>query len=491
MLEDSNFLSILKKLALKNSPNMISYHQANGDYIYVNESAEALLGYKPQELVGKPAYNFIHPDDQEHIEMNSHRPVLRGEIVKDIRYRLKKKNGGYRWLESRVVPVKEEQMVRNIIVISRDIEREHELEEKLKKEKKVNYHVSEIADIGYWSYNLKDLNIIWSPKIYDIFGLPRDTDIDLDQAFSYFSKKSKISFEKAFKEAVEKGMQYRLKLSLTDAGGNQKWVKVMVSPLMKRGKCVKIFGLLQDVTELDKVANDKIYSLSEYLNGQNQLIKEFSQITSHDLRGPASAIKMLLEDARENDDFDKTEFLDLLDENLGELSKKIDYLSKITGSSLKTATREKISISNCIDEVLEKNQDIIKEYHIHIVREISEWDLISYDRIKLITILQNLVENAIFYSDPKKVYRKLIFKKIIKNRRHQIVIEDNGIGMDPKKLKLKELMGKRRLHPEISNSGLGLFTTKIIVEGEKGQMDIFSRPGMGTRIRIVLDKFKF
>lgn len=73
--------------------NMVSVHSGpQGIYTYVNHYCKALLGYEPEELIGKSAYSFIHPDDIESVAEN-HSWVLRGEDVNSSTLRLCHKNG--------------------------------------------------------------------------------------------------------------------------------------------------------------------------------------------------------------------------------------------------------------------------------------------------------------------------------------------------------------------------------------------------------------
>ena len=44
---------------------MISKHTPEGVYTYASSACRSLLGYDPEELVGRDAYEFLHPDDVE------------------------------------------------------------------------------------------------------------------------------------------------------------------------------------------------------------------------------------------------------------------------------------------------------------------------------------------------------------------------------------------------------------------------------------------
>lgn len=83
--------------------DMISAHAPDGTYRFVSAAVRELLGYEPEELVGTWAYDLFHPDDVPKVS-GVHRSVLDGAAATVV-YRLRRKSGEYRWVEttSRIV----------------------------------------------------------------------------------------------------------------------------------------------------------------------------------------------------------------------------------------------------------------------------------------------------------------------------------------------------------------------------------------------------
>jgi PAS domain S-box-containing protein len=78
--------------------DMISAHAPDGTYRFVSAAARELLGYEPEELVGTWAYDLFHPDDVPKVR-GVHRSVLEGAPAAVV-YRLRRKSGEYRWVET-------------------------------------------------------------------------------------------------------------------------------------------------------------------------------------------------------------------------------------------------------------------------------------------------------------------------------------------------------------------------------------------------------
>ncbi|MGN6190286.1 MAG: sensor domain-containing phosphodiesterase [Conexibacter sp.] len=78
--------------------DMISTHAPDGTYRFVSAAARDLLGYEPDELVGTQPYEHFHPDDVPKVS-GVHRSVLEGAPATVV-YRLRRKSGEYRWVET-------------------------------------------------------------------------------------------------------------------------------------------------------------------------------------------------------------------------------------------------------------------------------------------------------------------------------------------------------------------------------------------------------
>jgi PAS domain S-box-containing protein len=122
------------RLLAENATDLISRHSPAGTYRYASPVCRSLLGFEPQELIGRDAYEFFHPDDLERIHL-SHRTILEQPIPYTIRYRLRRKDGAYVWVEtsSKTVPNAETGQVEEIIAITRDITERRKAEEALRE----------------------------------------------------------------------------------------------------------------------------------------------------------------------------------------------------------------------------------------------------------------------------------------------------------------------------------------------------------------------
>lgn len=109
------------RLLAEHSEDIITKHLPNGRITYISPSVEKVLGYKPDEVIGEFTAAYLHDDDiDDFISKTSVENILQEGSV-TLRYRVKKKDDTYIWLETIVKPVIEDNKVQNLICSSRNI----------------------------------------------------------------------------------------------------------------------------------------------------------------------------------------------------------------------------------------------------------------------------------------------------------------------------------------------------------------------------------
>ncbi|MFD2443272.1 diguanylate cyclase domain-containing protein [Bacillus sp. CGMCC 1.16607] len=142
---NDNHRSILYfKVMAENSTDLISTHHIDGSFKYLSPSCTKILGYEPQELIGKNPYDFYHPADFEKIKQ-SHATILNNKREFVARYRFKRKDEEYIWLEttSKLMMSKGNQQA-EIICASRDFTDRKQVEEELLK---VNEKLKKLSNL--------------------------------------------------------------------------------------------------------------------------------------------------------------------------------------------------------------------------------------------------------------------------------------------------------------------------------------------------------
>ncbi|MEP7253862.1 MAG: PAS domain S-box protein [Ginsengibacter sp.] len=133
--EQKVLLSELRfKSLVQNGSDLIAILDNDANYIYVSPTSERILGYEPEFFTGKNAFAFIHPDDIE--GMHSLFAQMRSVgSVDSPPYRFVNAKGKWRWLETNIINLMEDEAVQGIVANSRDITERKLAEEKVAYEK--------------------------------------------------------------------------------------------------------------------------------------------------------------------------------------------------------------------------------------------------------------------------------------------------------------------------------------------------------------------
>lgn len=119
------------KLMADNSLDLIATHQLDGTFKYVSPSSLSVVGYYPEQLLGKKPYDFYHTDDLIKIQ-KSHSTVRDTPSESLVSYRFKHKDGRYIWLETTSKRIKHSTSEADeIITVSRDVTVRMQIEEEL------------------------------------------------------------------------------------------------------------------------------------------------------------------------------------------------------------------------------------------------------------------------------------------------------------------------------------------------------------------------
>ncbi|MEH7118198.1 PAS domain S-box protein [Neobacillus vireti] len=125
------------RLLAEHSSDIIVLHKVDFTCLYISPSVQSVLGYQPEEIIGKSPLELIHPEDL--IELRKQRFSDQVKETKFITYRCRKKDGSFVWIESTVKALSDAETgeVREIVTVSRDIEQRIETQDRLRKSEKL------------------------------------------------------------------------------------------------------------------------------------------------------------------------------------------------------------------------------------------------------------------------------------------------------------------------------------------------------------------
>jgi PAS domain S-box-containing protein len=133
------------RLLIDNTLDMISVLDREGRTVFNSLSIKSTLGYEPDELNGRYAFELVHPEDRETLIALFESGVKNPGGTRYFEYRFPHKNGSWRFLESTASNLLDHPPLNGIVITTRDVTDRKRIEEELKKSEEYFRAVTENA----------------------------------------------------------------------------------------------------------------------------------------------------------------------------------------------------------------------------------------------------------------------------------------------------------------------------------------------------------
>jgi PAS domain S-box-containing protein len=157
------------------------------------------------------------------------------------------------WLEATSVPVVNEQgEVQWVATTLTDITAHKQREDGLLQLKELLERTNEVAKIGTWEVDLKNMRYDWSRVPRELYGVSPVGDFPLVKKLHlefYRQGESRDRMSQALREALRHGQPYDVEVELVNPQGQARWIRAIGIPEMVDGKCVRLYGTVQDIDD--------------------------------------------------------------------------------------------------------------------------------------------------------------------------------------------------------------------------------------------------
>ena len=241
-----------------------------------------------------------------------------------------------------------------------------------------------------------------------------------------------------------------------------------------------------ELKTLTQIINQMLDRLENSFENQSKFVSD----ASHELRTPLAIIKGYAEIIKKRRFSDEEIFEESIDsiinetENMKNLVQKLLFLAK--GEITKINTNFQIIEMKEFVQQIHTDTEVSSKSHKFYLEKNEEYK-VEADVTLLQQAIRALIENAIKYSEENT---NVYIESIIKDEKNGIVsIRDEGVGIseeDTKRIFDRFYRVDDSRTKATGGTGLGLAIVKRIVEIHKGEIEIFSELGKGTKISIIL-----
>jgi two-component system sensor histidine kinase SenX3 len=222
--------------------------------------------------------------------------------------------------------------------------------------------------------------------------------------------------------------------------------------------------------------------------------RDFVANVSHELKTPIGAIGLLAEalQGAKDDPAAIDKFSNSLireSQRLANLVQELMQLSRVQGAG-NVENAKVIELGAVVTDAVERNQVLAEKRNIRLAADSGEGIRILGDYEMLTTAVRNLIENAIVYSEPGTQVG--IGVKLV-DEVAEVSVTDSGLGIPESE---QERIFERfyRVDPsrsrETGGTGLGLAIVKHVAANHRGEVKLFSQPGVGSTFTIRIPAHK-
>ncbi|OXA77742.1 PAS domain S-box-containing protein [Flavobacterium aquidurense] len=460
------------------------------DSLSWNRGIEGVFGYNQKE-VGKTSkwwFDKIHPEDSIRMSIKLYSFIEQKTEKWQDQYRFRCADGSYKYVLDRGFLLKDEngRAIRMIGAIQ-DITKQKEEEQRLKLlETVITQSKDSILITEANSVDRKIPKIVYVNPAFSQMSGYQSNEIIGKSPNIFKGPKSDSDELKKLLRAIKNEEECLIETISYTKQKEEYWVRFSMIPIFNNeGVISHWISIQRDITDEKKLETEKEHLIRE-LTQNNKDLKQFSYITSHNLRAPLSnliGLLNLIEDIPVNNtELEEiitgfTKSTHLLNETINDLVKVI--IIKDNPSMQK----EEVSLKEVFENVFSQLSFQIELHKPIIKLKFDRVPLLNTNKAYIESILLNLLTNSIKY---KSENRKLKISIMAEQIDHKAILtfKDNGIGIDLERNRDKVFGLYQRFHNYPDSKGLGLYLVKSQVETMGGTISIDSEVNKGTTFTI-------
>lgn len=480
----------------------------SGHIVTWNDGAQKMKGYTSQEIIGKHFSVFYTSDD---LESNKPGRELKTAIetgkYEEEGWRVRK-NGSLFWVYVVLTALHNEQ---NELIgfskVTRDLTEQRENQENLRQsEERYRSLVEQVTDYAIFMLDEKGRIVSWNEGAKKMKGyLPHEI---IGKYFTtFYPEEDIISGKPAHELKVARTVgKYEEEGWRIRKDGSSFWAHVVITAVYKHdGALLGYSKVTRDLTErmnseralresyaLARKLNEELSVTNHELTLANQELEQFNYIVSHDLQEPIRTIKsflllmeMKLEEHRPED---LKTYLGKSIQAANRMKELIQNLLQYAQVGRSNVPESRVMVDELIHRAVQNVRSSVDASGAELVIE-NEVESVYGDSIQLVQLLQNLLSNALKFTDSEAP--RITIRVCEKDGHATFAVQDQGIGIAPEDTgKIFEIFKRLNTRKEYPGTGIGLSICKKIVDRHGGRIWIESEKGLGTTFYFTLNEEK-
>lgn len=468
----------------------------NGNISSWNSGAEAIKGYKKEEVIGKSISLFYTEEDKERNECENNLKIAREKGHYECEGWRVKKDKSLFWANIIYTSLYDEDgNLKGYSKVTRDITEKKKAEDRLKRSNQFLNTVLDNLPSMVFVKEASELRFVRLNKAGErLLGYNRE-DLIGKNDYDFFPKEQADFFTSKDREALGKMEVTDIQEEIIQTTSGPKWLHTKKIPILGAdGKPEYLLGISEDITARKK-NEDKILELNaelqnsiKQLENANNELEAFTYSVSHDLRAPLRAIHgytaILERELSDKLDDESKKMMISVKLNAVKMGQLIDDLLSLSRLGKKSLSKKETDMNDLIHKCIDELKRSVNFTNTKFI--IEPLDTVNADPALMFQVFFNLLSNAVKYSSLKE--NPLVEISSIRDEDEIIyMVKDNGTGFDMRYY--NKLFGVfQRLHDssEFEGTGVGLALVKRIVTKHNGRVWAVSEVNSGATFYVAL-----
>ncbi|MCX6591534.1 MAG: response regulator [Acidobacteria bacterium] len=480
-----------KRLALiaKRMRGSVILTGADGRIQWVNDAFHQLTEYSLDEAKGhKPGHLLQGPDTSQDAVRRMRDGVQSGLGFHEEILNYSKSGRPY-WLDIEMLPIRNDDgQIVHFMAIELDITRRKEVEQKLRDSEELLREAGEMAQLGGWEIDLREMLPRWTAEVCRIHDVPPGYQATMEEAVNYYAPEARPVIAELVKQSIESGEGWDVELPMITALGRRIWVRAAGRPILENGVCVRLRGSFQDITER-RQQQQQLEIEKARAEAANRAKSEFLANMSHEIRTPMNGVigmaDLLLDTPLDSQQQRYVDVIRTSGKALVEIISDVLDFSKLEARKLELE-RLTFNVRGIVEDAVEVLGSTASEKDLELLCYCDPAipSLVAGDPGRLRQILINLVGNAVKFTADGEVAVRVVQEAQVGGRvRLRLSVRDTGPGLAPEaaqRLFVPFTQSDTSVTRKFGGTGLGLAISRQLAVLMGGEIGVESNLGEGA-----------
>jgi PAS domain S-box-containing protein len=436
---------------------------AEGVYTYASPQCREILGYEPEELIGKTRFDFMSPEESRRVAalfnaMAAERKAFRG--LENINVH---KDGHLVVLETNGVPVTDEEgKLQGYRGMDRDVTTRRQAEQAVRESEERFRLVANTAPVMIWMAGPDKLSNYFNQTWLEFRGRPLEAELGNGWVEGVHPRDSKACLD-IYNRAFDRHESFQMRYRLRRYDGDYRWIlDIGVPRVNPDGSFAGYIGSCIDITDR-KLAEETLAGIGRRLIEAHEEERAWIARELHDdINQRIALLAIELEQLTQYLPQSAAEHPNPIRQarqRLSEIGNDIQALSHRLHSSKLEYLGIAVAASSFCKELSEQQKVEIDFSDVDIPRSLPKEISLC-----LFRVLQEALQNAVKHSGVR--YFRVEMRGTTEEIR--LTVSDHGVGFDQQNV--------------MNSPGLGLISMRERLQWVNGEFSIKSRAGHGTTI---------